>query len=86
MPPAIPWCSPSRTAYATAGPERRWRTRSLTDALDDGRVGPPVRVLGIPCEYIAHGKPDVILHELGLDGEGIAAEAHRLLTLLSPSA
>jgi 1-deoxy-D-xylulose-5-phosphate synthase len=52
------------------------------DALDDGRVGPPVRVLGTPCAYIAQGKPDAILRELGLDAEGITAEASRLRSLI----
>jgi 1-deoxy-D-xylulose-5-phosphate synthase len=56
-----------------------------THALDDGRVGPPVRVLGTPCAYISQAKPDAILHELGLDAEGIAAEATRLLALIHPS-
>jgi 1-deoxy-D-xylulose-5-phosphate synthase len=55
------------------------------DALDDGRVGPPVRVLGTPCAYIPQGKPDAILREFGLDAEGIAAEATRLLGLIRPA-
>jgi 1-deoxy-D-xylulose-5-phosphate synthase len=55
-----------------------------TAALEDGRVGPPVRVLGTPVEFIAHGKADDILHELGLDGEGVAAETRRLLAALVP--
>jgi 1-deoxy-D-xylulose-5-phosphate synthase len=53
-----------------------------TAALDDGRVGPPVRVLGTPVEFIAHGTPDDILHQLGLDGDGVATEARRLLATL----
>jgi len=53
------------------------------DAVEDGRIGPPVRVLGTPCAYIAHGNPDAILHELGLDADGITAEAHRLFTLIT---
>jgi 1-deoxy-D-xylulose-5-phosphate synthase len=52
-------------------------------ALDDGRIGPPVRVLGIPVQFIAHGKPDAILAELGLDAAGLEAEARRLLAALS---
>ncbi len=55
------------------------------DALGDGRVGPPVRVLGTPCAYIPQGKPDAILRELGLDAEGITAEATRLLALIPRS-
>ena len=31
-----------------------------------------VKVLGVPTEYLPHGKPDAILTQLGLDGEGIA--------------
>jgi 1-deoxy-D-xylulose-5-phosphate synthase len=53
-----------------------------TAALEDGRVGPPVRVLGTPVEFIAHGTADDILHELGLDGDGVTAEARRLLATL----
>jgi 1-deoxy-D-xylulose-5-phosphate synthase len=53
-----------------------------TTSLDDGRIGPPVRVLGVPCAYIAQGKADTILSNLGLDAEGITAEIQRLLSLL----
>jgi 1-deoxy-D-xylulose-5-phosphate synthase len=51
-----------------------------TLALDSGRVGPPVRVLGTPVAFIPHGKPDEILRTLGLDGDRVATEARRLLT------
>jgi 1-deoxy-D-xylulose-5-phosphate synthase len=37
-----------------------------------GRPAPVTRVLGVPREYIAHGKADDILASLGLDGAGIA--------------
>ena len=50
-----------------------------TLALDLGRVGPPVRVLGTPVAFIPHGKPDEILSTLGLDGAGVATEARRLV-------
>jgi 1-deoxy-D-xylulose-5-phosphate synthase len=53
-----------------------------TAALEDGRVGPPVRVLGIPVAYIAQGKPEAILRDLGLDGAGVTAEVRRLLAAL----
>jgi 1-deoxy-D-xylulose-5-phosphate synthase len=54
-----------------------------TCALEDGRVGPPVRVLGTPVAYIPHGNADDILRELGLDTNGIAAEVrHRLASLI----
>jgi 1-deoxy-D-xylulose-5-phosphate synthase len=51
-------------------------------ALELGRVAPPVRVLGTPPAYIAHGKPAQILADLGLDGPGVTAEARRLLASL----
>ena len=34
---------------------------------------PPVRILGVPRSYVAQGKPDLILADLGLDGPGIAS-------------
>jgi len=37
--------------------------------------GPQVRVLGVPSAYIPHGKPAAIHAELGLDAEGLMAEA-----------
>jgi len=37
------------------------------------RPAPPVRILGVPRTYLAHGKPDRILSDLGLDGPGIAS-------------
>jgi 1-deoxy-D-xylulose-5-phosphate synthase len=40
---------------------------------------PHVRVLGVPTAFIAHGKPDAILAELGLDAAGITASAVSLL-------
>jgi len=54
-----------------------------TASMDDGRVGPPVRVLGTPVAYIPQGKPDDILRELGLDAPGIAAEVRRRLAAFS---
>jgi deoxyxylulose-5-phosphate synthase len=36
-------------------------------------------VLGVPAEYLPHGKPDRILAELGLDGAGIAASTAKAL-------
>jgi len=53
-----------------------------TAALDDGRVGPPVRVLGTPVDFIPHGKADDILRDLGLDAAGVANETRRLLASL----
>lgn len=38
---------------------------------------PTVRVLGVPTEFLAQGKPDAILAGLGLDAAGVAAEVRR---------
>ena len=38
-----------------------------------GRAAPRVRTLGVPLDYLPHGKPDQILADLGLDAAGIAA-------------
>jgi 1-deoxy-D-xylulose-5-phosphate synthase len=53
--------------------------RAVMERCDD-RTPPHVRVLGVPPEYIAHGKPDAILARLGLDAAGVAGEARRLLS------
>ena len=53
------------------------------DGLRDGGVGSAIEgsiasptcqvtVLGVPAEFLAHGRPDRILSTLGLDAEGIA--------------
>jgi len=41
---------------------------------------PPVLRLGVPAAYLPHGKPDVILAELGLDAPGIAAATRKALS------
>jgi len=63
---------------------------TVEDGLRDGGVGaavadalsklapvngPQVRVLGVPSVYLPQGKPDAILANLGLDADGIVAEA-----------
>jgi 1-deoxy-D-xylulose-5-phosphate synthase len=45
-------------------------------------TAPPVVNLGIPRAFLAQGKPDQILADLGLDAEGVAAAAHTALTAL----
>jgi 1-deoxy-D-xylulose-5-phosphate synthase len=55
---------------------------AIAEALaEGGPLGstPRVLVLGTPIEFLAHGKPDAILAQLGLDGAGLAAAAHRVL-------
>lgn len=39
----------------------------------------PVRTLGISDTYVAQGKVDLLLRDLGLDAEGIAREARSLV-------
>lgn len=51
---------------------------SISDAVRaHGNV--PVEVLGIPTRFIPHSKPDAILNQYGLDAEGIAASAARIV-------
>ncbi len=50
---------------------------SIRDALH--RRGPSVELLGVPTQYLPHGKPDAILADLGLDGPGVAATIRGLL-------
>ncbi|MCU0268387.1 MAG: 1-deoxy-D-xylulose-5-phosphate synthase [Acidimicrobiales bacterium] len=45
-----------------------------------GSPGPKVRCLGVPAAYLAHGKPDDILADLGLDAAGITASALSLVS------
>jgi 1-deoxy-D-xylulose-5-phosphate synthase len=56
----------------------------LADILHERELGrcPPVRVLGVPREFIPFGKADAILSRLGLDGPGVAAATRELLDSL----
>ena len=45
---------------------------------DHGGV-PRLAVLGIPVQYIPHGKPDDLLESFGLDGAGVASSARALV-------
>ena len=62
---------------------------TIEDGLRDGGIGasiadtlsklapvdgPTVKVLGVPSVYLSHGKPEAILHRLGLDADGVADE------------
>jgi 1-deoxy-D-xylulose-5-phosphate synthase len=56
---------------------------AIQDQLLEHTLGsqePRVRVLGTPVAYLAHGKPDAILADLGLDEAGIIASAMSLLS------
>jgi 1-deoxy-D-xylulose-5-phosphate synthase len=54
----------------------------ITDAIADlnpSRQTPPLLHLGVPTAYIAQGKPERILGQLGLDGPGIAASIFKAI-------
>jgi 1-deoxy-D-xylulose-5-phosphate synthase len=57
---------------------------AIADELAELTLGAPqpprVRVLGVPCAYLPHGKPDQILTDVGLDAAGITASALSLVT------
>ena len=57
----------------TGGAGTAVRDALLERAEAAGRAAPRVRVLGVPLDYLPHGKPDQILADLGLDAAGIAA-------------
>ena len=38
-----------------------------------------VRCLGLPDRFIAHGPREALLHDVGLDAEGIATEVRLML-------
>jgi 1-deoxy-D-xylulose-5-phosphate synthase len=62
------------------------------DGVREGGVGSmianalptKVHVLGIPTEFIQHGKPDQILASLGLDAAGLEAEARTAVAAAQP--
>ncbi len=64
------------------------------DGIRDGGIGmaiadlihsstnsaqPPVRVLGVPKQFIPHAKPELILAKFGLDAQGIASTIRSML-------
>jgi 1-deoxy-D-xylulose-5-phosphate synthase len=55
-------------------------TGSLESLASESALSMPlIRILGTPQDYLAQGKPDDILRQLGLDAEGIADSARRAL-------
>jgi 1-deoxy-D-xylulose-5-phosphate synthase len=48
-------------------------------AEEAGSVPPRRLVLGVPTRYLPHARPDEILHQLGLDAEGIAGSVRAAL-------
>ena len=61
---------------------------ALATAHPDHTFGslPPVLVLGTPVEYLAQGKPNQILANLGLDGIGIATSVTNALKAVDEAA
>jgi 1-deoxy-D-xylulose-5-phosphate synthase len=54
---------------------------AIEDRIGDLRPGIPVEVLGLPTRFLTHeARPERLLAQLGLDADGIAAAAHRLLS------
>ena len=47
---------------------------------ETGHKCPVVRVLGVPTTFVPTAKPQVILHQMGLDAEGIVAQVLRALS------
>ena len=45
----------------------------------------PLLVLGLPDRFLEHGKPQQMLHDVGLDAEGIEAAIRERLSALRPS-
>jgi 1-deoxy-D-xylulose-5-phosphate synthase len=54
-----------------------YMTRELAALSSEPTI--EVRSLGLPDRFIEHGAREVLLHDLGLDAEGIATEARRMI-------
>ena len=54
-----------------------YMTRELSALASEHRI--EVRCLGLPDRFIEHGGREVLLADLGLDAEGIATEARRMI-------
>jgi 1-deoxy-D-xylulose-5-phosphate synthase len=51
-----------------------------TSKTTTGHKRPIVQVLGVPTTFVPTAKPQVILHQMGLDAEGIVAQVLRALS------
>ncbi len=58
---------------------------AVLEALAQAGVTVPVRRLGLPDTFIEHGAQPLLLHNLGLDAEGIAGAVRELLRTNRPS-
>ena len=54
-----------------------YMTRELSALALEHKI--EVRCMGLPDRFIEHGVREVLLHDLGLDAEGIATEARRMM-------
>ena len=52
---------------------------AVAELLSDTGVAVPVRRLGIPDRFVEHGAQALLLHELGLDADGVATSAREVL-------
>jgi 1-deoxy-D-xylulose-5-phosphate synthase len=54
-----------------------YMARELSALETEHRID--VRCMGLPDRFVEHGAREVLLHDLGLDAEGIITEARRML-------
>jgi deoxyxylulose-5-phosphate synthase len=47
--------------------------------ISSGHKRPIIQVLGVPTTFVPTAKPQVILHQMGLDAEGIVATVRNML-------
>ena len=52
----------------------------VLEELSREGLTPKTLVLGIDDQYVHQGKPDLLMHDLGLDAEGIAASVRALMS------
>ena len=65
--------------FADGGAGSAMAAAITAHAIGEGHRPPPVQVLGIPSTFLAQGKPDQILADLGLDAPGVATSARSAL-------
>ena len=58
---------------------------AVLEALADAGVSVPVKRLGLPDRFLEHGAQQLLLSKLGLDAQGVAADARDLLHAHRPS-
>ncbi|MGH3385071.1 MAG: 1-deoxy-D-xylulose-5-phosphate synthase [Nocardioidaceae bacterium] len=58
---------------------------ALSQAVSDARIDTPVRVHGLPQEFLAHGKRDAILDRFGLSAQDLARSIVEDVARLGPT-